>query len=88
MYEAEDILDEKLLNRISKKIFYHRLTSLARHLGISDAEISRIVIPWKTPEEQCFQVCFVDLIKRMANSWGWVAKCRILCENDIICEIT
>ena len=56
VYEEDDILDERLLNQISKWIFYHRLPSLARHLGISDAEISRIMIPSRTPEEQCFQV--------------------------------
>ena len=56
LYEEDDVLDERLLNQISKWILYHRLPSLARHLGISDAEITRIMIPARTPEEQCFQV--------------------------------
>ena len=57
LYEEDDVLDERLLNQISKWIMYHRLPSLARHLGISDAEISRIMIPSTTLEEQIFQVC-------------------------------
>ena len=57
LYEEDDVLDERLLNQISKWIMYHRLPSLARYLGISDAEISRIMIPSRTPEEQIFQVC-------------------------------
>ena len=56
LYEEDDRLDKRLLNQISQWILYHRLPSLARHLGISDAEISRIMIPSRTPEEQCFQV--------------------------------
>ena len=56
IYKEGDKLDERLLDKISKWILYHRLPSLARHLGISDAEISRIMIPSRTPEEQCFQV--------------------------------
>ena len=55
-YGEDDVLDVRLLNQISKWILYHRLPSLARHLGISDAEISRIMIPSRTSEEQCFQV--------------------------------
>ena len=63
VYKEDDILDERLLNQISKWIFYHRLPSLGRHLGISDAEISRIMIPSRTPEEQCFQVRFVRALR-------------------------
>ena len=62
-YNEDDKLDERLLNQISKWIFYHRLPSLARHLGISDAEITRIMIPSRTPEEQCFQVRFFVNLK-------------------------
>ena len=65
VYKEDDKLDERLLSQISKWILYHRLPSLARHLGISDAEISRIMIPSRTPEEQCFQVKFVANIKTM-----------------------
>ena len=56
LYDEDDRLDERLLNQISKWIMYNRLPSLARHLGISDADITRIMIPSRTPEEQCFQV--------------------------------
>ena len=56
LYEEDDVLDERLLNQISKWIMYNRLPSLARHLGFSDAEISRIMIASRDPEEQCFQV--------------------------------
>ena len=63
IYDEDDKPDERLLNQISKWIMYHRLPSLARHLGISDAEISRIIIPSSTPEEQCFQVRFVANFK-------------------------
>ena len=56
VYEEDDTLDWRLLNQISKWIMYNRLPSLARHLGLSDAEISRIIAPDRTAEEQCFQV--------------------------------
>ena len=56
LYEEEDLVDEYLLNQLSKWILYHRLRPFARDLGITDAEVSRIVIPSKTPEEQIFQV--------------------------------
>ena len=56
LYEEDDVLDEKLLNQISKWIMYNRLPSLARNLGFSDAEISRILFAHRDPEEQCFQV--------------------------------
>ena len=59
LYEEDDVLDHRLLNQISKWIMYNRLPSLAQHLRFSDAEISRILIPHKTPEEQCFQVAIL-----------------------------
>ena len=63
LYEEDDRLDETLLNQISKWIMYNRLPSLARHLGFSDAEISRIVFASRDPEEQCFQVLTSFLIR-------------------------
>ena len=57
LYEEDDLLDERLLNQISKWIMYNKLPSLARHLGFSDAEISIIMFGHHDPEEQCFQVC-------------------------------
>ena len=56
LYEEDDRLDERLLNQISKWIMYNKLPSLARNLGFSDAEISRIMFTHADPEEQCFQV--------------------------------
>ena len=56
IYEEDDPVDDSLLNQLSKWILYHRLPSLARDLGISDAEISRIMIPSRAPEEQIFKV--------------------------------
>ena len=56
LYEEDDRVDERLLNQISKWIMYNRLPSLARHLGFSDAEISRVMFASRDPEEQCFQV--------------------------------
>ena len=56
LYEEDDLLDERLLNQISKWIMYDRLPFLARHLGLSDAEISRIRFYYRSPEEHCFQV--------------------------------
>ena len=56
LYEEDDRLDERLLNQISKWIMYNQLPALARHLGFSDAEISRIIFASRDPEEQSFQV--------------------------------
>ena len=56
LYEEDDPVDEPLINRISKWIMYYSLPRLARHLGLSDSEISRIIIPSRTPEEHCFFV--------------------------------
>ena len=63
LYEEDDVLDERLLNQTSKWIMYNRLPSLARHLGFSDAEISRIMFASKDPEEQCFQVNGLSQLK-------------------------
>ena len=56
VYEEDDKVDEKLLNQLSKWILYNRLPWLARNLGFTQAEISRIMVPCLTPEEQIFQV--------------------------------
>ena len=55
-YTGDDWVDERLLNQLSKWILYHRLPSLARDLGMSQAEFSRIATPSNTAEEQIFQV--------------------------------
>ena len=56
MYKEDDLVDERLLNQLSKWILYHRLPSLARDMGMSQAEFSRIATPSNTTEEQIFQV--------------------------------
>ena len=56
VYEEDDRVDEYLLNQLSKWILYHRLGVLARDLGISQAEFSRIAIATSQPEEQVFKV--------------------------------
>ena len=55
-YEDDDRVDEYLLNQISKWILYYRLPSLARDLGISQAEFSRVSVATSQPEEQIFKV--------------------------------
>ena len=56
IYEEDDKVDDYLLNELSKWVLYHRLPSLARSLGLSQAEFSRIVTTTTQPEEQIFQV--------------------------------
>ena len=56
LYQEEDLVDEYLLNQVSKWILYHHLGTLARDLRISQAEFSRIATPLSTPEEQSFKV--------------------------------
>ena len=56
VYEEDDKVDEKLLNQLSKWILYNRLPWLARNLGFTHAEISRIIIQNLSPEEQIYQV--------------------------------
>ena len=56
IYEEEDPVDERFLNQLSKWILYHRLPSLARDLGITEAEFSRIAVAKSQPEEQTFTV--------------------------------
>ena len=55
-YQEENLVDERLLNQVSKWILFHRLGALTRDLGISQAEFSRISTPLTTPEEQIFKV--------------------------------
>ena len=56
IYEEDDKVDEYLLNQVSKWVMYHRLPSLARDLGITQAEFTRIIGVNSQPEEQIFQV--------------------------------
>ena len=56
LYEEDDVVDEHLLSKLSKWILYHRLGALARDLGISQTEFSRIAMATSQPEEQIFRV--------------------------------
>ena len=57
IYEEDDEVDEYLLNQLSKWIIYDHLGTLARDLGMSQAEFSRIVaIGTNQPLEQIFKV--------------------------------
>ena len=67
IYEEDDKVDEYLLNLVSKWILYDHLGTLARDLGISQAEISRIMIPSITPEEQTFKVIFQIILQSLGN---------------------
>ena len=55
-YQENDQVDDYLMNQVSKWILYHRLGSLARDLGLSQAQVSRIAIPSEDPKEQIFKV--------------------------------
>ena len=60
-YEEDDPVDDSLLNQLSKWILYHRLGALARDLGMSQAEFSRIAVATTQPQEQIFKVSFCIL---------------------------
>ena len=62
LYEEDDKVDEYLLNQVSKWVLYHRIGSLARDLGISQAQFSRIIGAKSEPEEQIFQVISGNLL--------------------------
>ena len=59
IYEEDDLVDEYLLNLLSKWILYDRLPSLARDLGISKDEFIWITNTMNQPEEQIFKVNFI-----------------------------
>ena len=56
LYQEDDMVDEYLLNQLSKYILFNHLGALARDLGFSQAEFSRIATPTNQPEEQIFKV--------------------------------
>ena len=72
VYQEGDLVDEHLLNQLSKWILYHRLGALARDLGMSQAEFSRIPTPWRTPEEQIFKVN-LQFIYHFGQNNQWLA---------------
>ena len=62
LYEEDDKVDEYLLNQVSKWVLYHRIGALARDLGISQAQFTRIIGAKSEPEEQIFQVISGNLL--------------------------
>ena len=62
MYEEDDVVDLPLLHRLGKWIMYNKLPQLGLHLGFNMAEISRIMIPTRNPEEQIFQVGIIEIL--------------------------
>ena len=63
LYEEDDKVDDYLLHQVSKWVIYHRLGLLARDLGITEAEFSRIAIAATQPEEQIFKVISEKKVK-------------------------
>ena len=59
VYEEDDTVDEGLLNQLKGWIMYNRLPTLARHLGFTEAEITRIILQESTPEDRIFKVSFL-----------------------------
>ena len=57
LYEKDDRVDEYLLHQVSKWVLCHRLQALARSLGLTQAEFSRISYDNTTAEEKIFRVC-------------------------------
>ena len=61
LHKEHDKVDEYLLNQVSKWVLYDRLGLLARDLGITKAEFTRIHGAKTQPEEQIFQVSILYL---------------------------
>ena len=81
LYEEDDTVDDYLLNQVSKWVLYNRLPSLARNLGFSQAQFSRIVVPENQPEERVFKVMyrvFSFIIFFLANALTCHLKMSIL----------
>ena len=55
-YQENDQVDDYLLNQVSKWIMYNKLGFLARDLGLSHSQFSRIAIPSEDPKEKIFKV--------------------------------
>ena len=55
VYLDSDTVNDALLNKISKYVFYENLWSLARDLGIPQTEISGMAAI-KDPQEKVFKV--------------------------------
>ena len=56
VYEDDNIVDDGLLNQISKYVFYENLSSLARDLEVHETQIQKIRRPSSSPQEQIFKV--------------------------------
>ena len=56
-YEANDLLDEYLLNQLAKNVNYMKLCSFAKDLGITQTEYDKIAAPnTNTPDERIHKV--------------------------------
>ena len=57
LYEADDLLDEFLLNQVAKHVNYLKLCSFAKDLGVSQTEYDKITAPnTYTQDEQIHKV--------------------------------
>ena len=56
VYEEDSIVEEELLHHLSQWVLFDQLERLGRHLGLTQTEISQIMIPDKGPKEQIWQV--------------------------------
>ena len=68
-YKEDDKFDEYLLYQVSKWVLYHRLSSLARSLGLSHAEFSRIRYDNTTQEERIFRVSVCSRCYRIVRTY-------------------
>ena len=58
-YEGHDLLDEFLLNQVTKYVRYRKLNTFARDLGIRQEDYERITAPNTfTQDEQIHKVCY------------------------------
>ena len=83
VYEEDDKVDEYLLNQLSKWVLYHRLGALARDLGISQAEFSRIAIATNQPDEQIFKVMQLNIDKLVLNGGTSFISIQLLKSRQI-----
>ena len=62
VYEMNDTCDDRLLNKVSKYIFFDNLWALARDLGVPETEIRELTVANITSHEKIVQasVHFAD----------------------------
>ena len=52
IYETDDEIDDKLLNKVAKHVLYDRLQSSAINLGFKREEYCRIALPTATVKHE------------------------------------